>query len=376
MSTTLHAIIADPVLFHGGHKNAANKIISLMQERDVRITVITADQSSWMAEGITRQRLWVPAWLQQQETGLCFYLQHLFIAFNILIARLIHGRIDVGIGISGPGIDMALYLLKPFLGYRIVQMIKGPVAASRSIGTCLTQADNIYHLESMGTTLDAALSTLDSNLGRSDLTHCDTMENGLLEHEWPTPCHYETPRLFWAASLLRWKGLDLLTESLELMNSDERPLATVCYIKPVDTTLEVSTIPVSSDTVSCYESPDNLDTLRSECNIFVSTSSNEPFGLSILEAIAAGHCVLIPEDGAYWDQHLRDNIDCVKYCAGDANDLRLKILDLLNDQTRLKRIGLSARATAEQYRAEKKYRDVIDSIANPDEAQGCRGGLA
>ena len=358
-----HAIIADPVPFKGGHKNAAGKIIELLRDENIRITVLTCDPDSWQLPGVRRQRLLIPVWLLRQESGIGFYLQHLLIAFNILLVRILFGRIDKGIGISGPGVDMSLYLAQPLLRYRIVQMIKGPVAASRSIGICLKRADSIHYLHTMGATLDAALATLDECLSRDDLEHCSPMENGLLASEWPTPCVYDTPHVFWAASLLRWKGLDHLITALSTMPVEERPAATICYIRPIDTSRDISSAPVAIDGVDWHESPMDLDRLRAECNLFVSTSTNEPFGLSILEAIAAGQCVLIPEDGAYWDQRLTDEINCVKYRPGDAEDLREKLHELKLSPRRIERIGTAAREIAEYYRAEKRYREVLIDIS-------------
>ncbi|MBF4438182.1 glycosyltransferase, partial [Vibrio anguillarum] len=55
--------------------------------------------------------------------------------------------------------------------------------------------------------------------------------------------------------------------------------------------------------------------------LFVSTSQQEPFGLSILEALAAGMCVIIPEDNAYWDSLLTHELNCLKYAANDVSSL-------------------------------------------------------
>jgi glycosyltransferase involved in cell wall biosynthesis len=120
--------------------------------------------------------------------------------------------------------------------------------------------------------------------------------------------------------------------------------------------------------VRWYESPDRLDRLRAESDIFVSTSSHEPFGLSILEAMAAGLCVIIPADGAYWDQQLKDGIDCVKYRPGDALDLAEKIMVTREDPNRVERIGDSARRLASNYCAEWLYAPIAEQMLLPQTA--------
>ncbi|MEI8597440.1 glycosyltransferase [Vibrio sp. M60_M31a] len=118
---------------------------------------------------------------------------------------------------------------------------------------------------------------------------------------------------FWAASLLKWKGLETLIKASKRAAISQSVVLNVCYIRPVDTCLPISNAPVLLSHTIWYEDPENLDDIRSQSNIFVSTSCNEPFGLSILEALAAGMCVVIPSDGAYWDKTLTHNENCIKY---------------------------------------------------------------
>lgn len=97
-------------------------------------------------------------------------------------------------------------------------------------------------------------------------------------------------------------------------------------------------------------------------NIFISTSRNEPFGLSILEAMAAGHCIVLPADGAYWDKTLDDSVNCIKYRPEDADDLANKIMHLCNNMDKVKTLDLAGMKVAENYRAESCYKPIIESI--------------
>jgi len=80
--------------------------------------------------------------------------------------------------------------------------------------------------------------------------------------------------------------------------------------------------------------------------------------------MAAGHCVLIPEDGSYWDNILEDNISCIKYLPGDATDLANKLTTLSNDIDRIKSLGLAARKIASSYRSETQYEKIKDTLEN------------
>lgn len=104
--------------------------------------------------------------------------------------------------------------------------------------------------------------------------------------------------------------------------------------------------------MSWHESPGNLDDIRANASIFVSTSRREPFGLSILEALAAGLCVVIPRDGAYWDRTLTDGVSCVGYRSGDPDDLNEKIRYLLENRDVTRRSAKGGQEVAARYRAE------------------------
>ena len=92
-------------------------------------------------------------------------------------------------------------------------------------------------------------------------------------------------------------------------------------------------------------------------------AKNEPFGLSILEAMAAGQCVLIPADGAYWDQVLTNHIDCLKYKPDNPSDLKQKLIMLTNDMPLIAQLGGQAAKVALLYRASKQYKNIVDTLS-------------
>ncbi|WP_019614116.1 glycosyltransferase family 4 protein [Psychromonas ossibalaenae] len=365
MTDKRHLIVIDPTAFCGGSKTATESILRQLDKKQIRITVLTADKHSWKYSALKRVRLYEPKWLTEKEQGLSYFFRHALIALNLLITRLRFGRFDIALGASGPGVDLALYLLRPLLTMKIIQLIHGPVARSRTIARCLNAADQVHYLSSSHASLLQALSTI-SPAQTEIPAHFYLLHNGLCDQQWPTPCQSQYPVIFWAASLLKWKGLETLLNALIQIEPEMRPLTHICYIKPQGTQLPVSQAPVAIQQVDWYENPVNIDQLRASANIFVSTSKNEPFGLSILEAMAAAHCIVIPADGAYWDRTLKNNSDCIKYQADDPEDLKDKLLMISRNMRQVIELGRRAAEIAQDYRAEKQYANIKNSIEQID----------
>jgi len=370
MNSYHHLLVIDPTAYSGGSKVASGNILRLLNKEQVRVTVLTADPDSWRE--FRRLQLFQPKWLAWQEQGLLYFLRHLFIAVNIMILRLRFGQIDIALGASGPGVDLALYLIKPVLRFQLVQLIHGPVATSRTIGRCLRIANEVHYLESSKKSLLSALTKVRAKSQKKIPGHFHCLQNGLPLHTWPSRCQHKQPVIFWAASLLKWKGLQTLLDALQYINPEVRPETHICYIQPKQTPLPISRAPLSITGVHWHENPRQLDTLRSGANIFVSTSRNEPFGLSILEAMAAGHCVVIPADGAYWDCILKNGIDCIKYPPDDAKDLASKLLCLSRDMERIRTLGMAAAKVALGYQAQTQYariKNTLEGITNISEGE-------
>ena len=365
MKDKRHLIVIDPTAFSGGSKIATESILRLLDTQKIRITVLTADKNSWQHAEFKKVQLYEPKWLAQQEQGIPYFLRHAFIACNLLLTRLRLGRFDLAVGASGPGVDLALYLLGKLIKLEVIQLIHGPVAKSRTIARCLKVAKQVFYLHSTLASLQTALSTLDPSIPADKVKlpeHFHLLQNGLSKERWPTACNAGSQGIFWAASLLKWKGLDMLMDALQNMPEEKRPETQICYIRPKGVQLPVTDAPVVMLHVNWYEDPSNIDQLRASANIFVSTSKNEPFGLSILEAMAAGQCVVIPADGAYWDTILNHHIDCFKYNPDDPEDLKEKLLILSNDISLVAQLGAQAADIALGYRAEKQYQNIVTSI--------------
>lgn len=371
-------VIFDPIPFKGGSKVATSDALNCTDASNHQYLVITVDKAFWQQtafyqqHNVTCQYVRPVRWLIHRHHGVAYWLNQCYFALCLLRVLLFNNVVRC-IGASGPGIDMPLYLVGKLLGTEVVQFVHGNVGLSRSIGYCLTQAAHVFYLDSARSSIRCALecylcsvTSLDDTeaLAESYLSapHYQSFENGIPASRWPTRCQSLLPICFWAASLLKWKGLDLLLDAAMLCHHHQPMPFTVCYIRPQQTCLPISHAPVEYPQIQWWEDPDNLDQLRSEASIFVSTSHSEPFGLSILEALAAGMCVIVPQDGSYWDKRLNHNQDCIKYQPNDADSLANALLYASNDRGVMQRCQSNAILVANHYRAEACYAPIVNVL--------------
>ena len=356
--STPRVLIIDTISFNGGSKIATQRLLdTISAETDVH--VITVDPASWQDAHCQIHHLPLPQYLLQAESGKKYLLKHLLTACFGLFVTLRYRNFKVGLGCSIPSNDAALWLLQKCIGIQWIQFIHGPVYPSNLNAKLLKATDAVFYLESTRSSLEQVMSKLSEEPSiEYPVKTWFPFVNGLPAEAFTDHQHAQEPGILWAASALKWKGLDTFVQALRRFSDDSRPRTAICYIRPQHCELATSAVNVPIKHVTWHENPPHLNEIRAKHHIFVSTSTHEPFGLSILEALAANLCVVIPADGAYWDQTLTDGKECVKYRPNDDADLFHTLEALLSSPALAKQIGQNGYHLAQQYGAEQTYAHI------------------
>lgn len=363
MSLARYALLFDPIPFHGGSKVATTAALNLAAEK-LPIHVLSTHKKSWHnlnsreVAGLT-----IPTRLLAQTQGLGYWCKQLYFTISILfvITRLFVTRASLPSQIlvaSGPGVDLSAYLVAHLFNIKLIQMIHGPISKSRASKWCLQQGHTTFYLPSSKPSIQFCL---DADVLEENFV---PFINGLAQ--WPKVQveNCQPVSVFWAASLLKWKGLDLLTAAMQKRQLNRCLHANVCYIKPEQTDAEQSQVDPSIDHIHWFENPKDLEQIRATSHIYVSTSTHEPFGLSTLEALACGLIVVIPRDGAYWDRILVEGEHCLKYEPKNADSLNQVLTMVLHRKECFWHLGMSGQKIAREYTAEKAYQPIVQSVIN------------
>ncbi|YCO05188.1 glycosyltransferase family 4 protein [Vibrio sp. VNB-15] len=369
-------MMLDTIPLQSGSKNANAELLKQCNQRDVVGYIVTTHPEHWRKLLKDDERIQVIKVHRSpliSQYGLAYWLMNGFYLIQLFLVMLKLPKIDWLLGLSNPNNDMPLYLLRLFSRKPVVQIVSQSVGKSRSAGYCLVKASCIYYLANCRESLIQALQTylkMPTPAVRRYWTTLNTSSfvNGLSPERWPKQANPMSSRVFWAATLLKRKNVELLIDAIQLENSTKLK-ATVCYVQPNLLDDECLTPDFSAKGINWHESPENLDELRAQCGVFVATAENEPFGLSILESLAAGMCVVIPHDDSYWDRVLTDGKNCIKYTPNDAASLH-NAIRLLNESPWLKvTMGLEALNVARLYTAERCYFPITQHLCSEPEHQ-------
>lgn len=361
-----YCIILDPIPYHGGSKVATQLAIQQVNDGTI-FHVLSASPVSWNQDqnnNVNVTTLVIPQTLAIQTQGLGYWAKQAYLALCLFVftAWLLLTRLKKPSTLllaSGPGVDLSGYVVSKVMLIPLLQLIHGPVGKSASSKWCLNQGHPTFYLQSAEASLLLCMNS--DTLPTSFMT----FTNGLDENDYPSPHTFSkdaTATFYWAASLLKWKGLDTLKQAIKLVDHSVSKTTNICYIKPQNSNAEQSLVETTIPNTYWYQQPKNLDEIRSKSDVYISTSTNEPFGLSTLEALAAGLIVVIPRDNAFWDKKLQHNVNCVKYAANDSQSLSNAMTCIASNLEHFQGLAQQGQQVATQYLASHTYRDIAQAI--------------
>lgn len=359
-------LIYDPVPCNDGSKTVMKTIVAELPS-SLDVWVISNDEESWCNSNVHFVKLFSPHFLLNKTSGILYFIKHFIYLFSLISNMMKLKRFRKIIGFSGPCADFSLYLLSELVHIEIIQLIQYDNNNSRITDFGLKRASQVFYLPS---TYHSMLPILKSQNNDNDMANNNPMP---LVNDFNGPISKRQKSnnqigFLWAASLLSWKRVEYFINALARQNNTyentDKYFANLCYIEPQsDDYLNIDTLDKFYNNL-LYSKAKKINDIRANSSIFTSTSKDEAFGLSILESMAAGLAIVIPADSAYWDQHLTDGYDCVKYTQNDMESLSQALTRLVNEPTLLLKISQQAKLSAQQYCNLHCYSQILKCIPN------------
>ena len=117
---------------------------------------------------------------------------------------------------------------------------------------------------------------------------------------------------------------------------------------------------------------DATHALLKRCDLFLHPAVDEPYGVAVIEAMAAGAAVLGSDAcGAVRDRIVHDRNGLV-HPAGCSRTLAAQLIGLAQNRERLRAVGAAAAATAREWPVERGVRIITRLLAQTGEPPGAR----
>lgn len=181
----------------------------------------------------------------------------------------------------------------------------------------------------------------------------------------------EESRLLTIASLDHWKGLDVLLQAMAQLKGEFPALRLECAGEgPERQRLEA--MAASLGLGDCVTFAGFLDRQAlagrlARCTIFVMPSRSEPFGIAVVEALAAGAPIVASDVGGI-PEILRHGRDGLLVPPGDAVALLSALRTLLSDPARRVRLSAAGPVRARDFpwtATAKRYMELFERLRDP-----------
>lgn len=348
------ALVVDGSSSFGGATTTLPGLVEALEAAGVEVALAASHRDGWERVGLDGRVHALPEsfWA---SSGAPYAWRELRRAASLrkLIADL---GIDVVIANNDPAVNASAYVAARGAHVPVVQLIRGGVRWSRLGSTMLGDAAAIFSHGGADEGRRAGFD--DAFLGR-----WQRLDEGLPARTWPRPRDVDADGWLWASTLARWKGLPLFLRSLAAV--EERPRVDVCYVPLAADHADADVVPTTIPrNVTLHEHPRGLDAIRARSRVYVHTSLvPEPFGRSILEAMAAGLCAIVPNEGGA-ARLIVHGVTGLVYEARSAESLTATLRLAATNPGLVDGCGAAAAAAAEAWRAERVLRPLIDTVTS------------
>jgi glycosyltransferase involved in cell wall biosynthesis len=332
----------------GGSVTSLGALVPYLRVAGWRVEVAALQPEGWEREGLSPHLL--PRRGERIE-GTAYFARECRRAFDLrALCRTL--RPAVLLANNGPTANLATHMTGRALRIPVAQYVRGPFPGSGLAGRVLRSSAAIFTVGD-GSTRQVAAA------GR---TAPEQIDEGLDPRRWPRPRGPFARDWLWNSALVAWKGLPMLLETYRGLGADAPPLQ-ICYAAhPAghpDAVAPPDDVPPG---VVLHRSPPDLDAIRSGCLVYVHTALRpEPFGRSLLEAMAAGLCPVVPDAGTPGRlvRHLENGLT---YAAGSGSGLADELRRAAGDPELCARLGARAAADARSYAADRVFQPVLAGL--------------
>jgi glycosyltransferase involved in cell wall biosynthesis len=342
----------------GGSVTSLGALVPFLRRAGWRVHVAAMQPDGWEGEGIRPHLLRRRG---ERVTGAAYFARETVRALDLrALARRL--RPDVLLANNGPTANLATHLAGRSLGVPVAQYVRGPFPASGLAGKILRSAAAVF-------TVGEECARLAARVGQVEV---QPVAEGIDPARWPHRRGAFTRDWFWNSALVGWKGLPLLLEAYARVGSEAPPLH-VCYATlpdhHPDTVAPPAQVPPG---VEMRRTPPDLDALRAGCLVYVHTALQpEPFGRSVLEAMAAGLCPVVPAAGTP-GKLVRHLVNGLVYAPGSVDGLASLLRIAAGDPALCARLGAQAEADARAYRSDLAFQPLLSGLERI--RAGCVGG--
>lgn len=331
----------------GGSITSMGALAPFLRQQGWRVEVTALQGEGWAGEGID------PCLLPRRGeriTGAGYFAREAARALD-LVAACRRIRPDVLLANNGPTANLSTHLAGAWLGIPVAQYVRGPFPPSRLSSRILRRSA-------------AVLTVGEECTGSAGLCGIvpAQVEEGLDPARWPRRREAGSRDWLWSSALVAWKGLPLLLEAYATLGT-AAPALQLCWAGlPAghpDAVAPPERVPPG---VNLRRAPPDLDALRSRCLLYVHTALRpEPFGRSVLEAMAAGLCPVVPDAGTP-GRLVRHEANGLVYRAGSPTELAATLRRAAADPGLCERLGAQAARDAAAYRSDRVFQPVLAAL--------------